>query len=83
MPPRAGVCARVISCWLGAGVTTLQALDLDDTRVNRNRINRWRLRFRWDQREADRLAAEAARTDEALAKRRRDIQTLALGVTAR
>ena len=61
----------------------LETLGLPVTRVNRNRANRWRKKYRWDFREADRLAAEAARTDEALAKRRRDIQTMALGVAAR
>ena len=52
----------------------LAALDLPVTQVNRNRVNRWRKRFAWDHRESERLAAAAARTDAALAKRRRDLQ---------
>ena len=36
----------------------LQALGLPDTRVNRNRINRWRQRFRWAQHAADFVAGD-------------------------
>ena len=61
-------------------VALLAALGWPDNKVKRNKLNRWRRRFAWEEREGARLAAEAARTDEALAERRRDIQTLALGV---